>query len=229
MLGVFGIVDAPEGRPLKEPLSGGYDALKRGDAWELYGRCTCDAERGPMIGGPRDVIWRLEARAWPLAGRPDLVAELWLWLSSTVLVEPIERIDNDLLWPLRADGGGDLRSTAFGDHGIEPARAREVAEVEGTLRERLDRWWPRPVGGGARPALALDRPSGDEDSDVVCLEERSCPGRGESLDWLDDDGRARATFRNVIVHFTSSPAKTVWSCQRMKTLRFPAPETLFPP
>jgi len=30
-----------------------------------------------------------------------------------------------------------------------------------------------------------------------------------------------ATFLNVIVHLTSSPAKTVWSCQRMKTRMLP--------
>ncbi len=31
-LGVFGMVDA---RPFDEPLEGGYEALKRGDGWEL--------------------------------------------------------------------------------------------------------------------------------------------------------------------------------------------------
>lgn len=36
-----------------------------------------------------------------------------------------------------------------GDHGMEPARAREVAAAEGTLKERVARW-PLLAGGGAK-------------------------------------------------------------------------------
>lgn len=41
--GVFGTVTAPEGRPRRALLSGGYEALKRGEGWELNGRCGCEA------------------------------------------------------------------------------------------------------------------------------------------------------------------------------------------
>lgn len=39
MAGVFGPVDAPEGRRKGEPRSGGYEALYRGEVGVLKGRC----------------------------------------------------------------------------------------------------------------------------------------------------------------------------------------------
>lgn len=68
-------------------------------------------------------------------------------------MDPIETIETDLLWlwPLRETGGREEEELAAaaaaaggvvkgaGDHGIDPARAREVAAADGTVSERVER------------------------------------------------------------------------------------------
>ena len=102
-------------------------------------------------------------------------------------------------------------SIGGGDQGIDPAREREAADADGApVRERVDRW-PRVGGGGARPtALALFRRS-----PLGCLdggldeEEDGRPDEGWGGDGLLDPlPGTGATFLNVMVHLTSSPAKT---------------------
>lgn len=144
--------------------------------------------------------------------------------SSTVLTDPMETMETDRLCPPLREVLAVPRF-AGGDQGIDPARAREAAE--GTVRERVDRWL-RAAGGGRRPPLLFARfwtapgESGE-----------GWRGRPSALGCLDDDedesGESfrgscgcggRATFLKVMVHLTSSPAKTTWSCQRTKTRMF---------
>lgn len=90
MPGVFGTVDAPEGRWNGEPRSGGYDALYRGEVGVLKGRWGCEAtasqryevpcsysechqpDLGPDMTEPRETIWRLADRPWPRLGREEV-------------------------------------------------------------------------------------------------------------------------------------------------------------
>lgn len=126
-----------------------------------------------------------------------------------------------LLFPLC-----DVRAATAGDQGRDPdpARAREAAE--GTVSERVDRW-PRADGGGARPALALPPrcwaatgESGEEcrgrPSALACLEVDLVDSWEGRRGWPAGCG-GRAVFLKVMVHLSSSPAKTTWSCQRTKT------------
>ena len=116
---------------------------------------------------------------------------------------------------------------AGGDQGMDPARAREAAE--GTLKERVDRWL-RAAGGGKRPTLffARSRVAAGERGEgwrvrpsvLDCLEgDNEDDERGWSFGGRFGCG-GRATFRKVIVHLTSSPAKTMWSCQCTNTRMF---------
>lgn len=117
MAGVFGPVDAPEGRLNGEPRSGGYEALYRGDVGVLKGRCCWEAienqrrdskrldwrayhqpYRGPDIGDPRETTCILADRPWPRAGRETVEPALLVAWLSTELTEPIETTDTDLAW-----------------------------------------------------------------------------------------------------------------------------------
>lgn len=88
MLGVLGAVETPEGRWKGEPLSGGNEALYKGEVGDPKGRCGCEAttasqyigdveprgcsylpDLGPERTGPRDTICRLAERPWPRLGR----------------------------------------------------------------------------------------------------------------------------------------------------------------
>ena len=74
MAGVFGTVDAPEGRRKGEPLSGGYEALYKGEVGVLKDRSGCEAvkdQQGESIrleGLSLTTSW---ARHWG-ASRDDL-------------------------------------------------------------------------------------------------------------------------------------------------------------
>jgi hypothetical protein len=116
-----------------------------------------------------------------------------------------------------------LPATGAGDQVTEPVRAREAAD--GTERETVDRW-PRALAGGARPAFGLGRPgwNGDDwrgprsvpeslDGGGSCVEGFKAVG---VVDCAGAPGEG-ATFLKVMVHLTSSPAKTTGSCQRTKT------------
>lgn len=148
-----------------------------------------------------------------------------LFASSTVLTEPMETIETERLCPPFREGLAVPR-LADGDQGIDPARAREAAD--GTLKERVDRWL-RAAGGGRRPALFFARSRAavgergegwrGRPSALGCLEGDDEDERGESFGGKFGCGE-RATFRKIIVHLTSSPAKTTWSCQCTKTRMF---------
>jgi hypothetical protein len=104
-----------------------------------------------------------------------------------------------------------------------------VAAAEGALKERVVRC-PLPAADGASV-------EGDLEGLWPCVGDfwrcSAVPMAGfrewygDSLEVDDDDDElpgepaGLATFLNVMVHLTSSPAKTVWSCQRTKTRMLP--------
>lgn len=197
----------------------------------LRRRETTLPERGPLIRGPRDTICKLEARAWPLTGRWDLFEPAGdeglpspPAAAAAAAAEPIETIEMDRRWPLL----GACRSGAFeGGHGVESDRWRDLEE--GTPRDRLDRC-PRADGGGARPEPGRGRAeelwSGDDclgRSELCWRDDWDGPLEEAAVEEEDEDDGVGATFLKVILHLTSSPAKTVWPYQRMKTLMLPGP------
>lgn len=124
-----------------------------------------------------------------------------------VLVDPIETMERDRLWlwPGVETRGRSVWPGDAAGHCTDPDRL--WARLDGTLSDRAERRWPLPEApdsGGVKPWLDLGR-SGD----ARRLRSEGCC----CFDWLAVD----ATFLKVIVHLTSSPAKTVCSCQRMKT------------
>ena len=107
----------------------------------------------------------------------------------------------------------------------ESDRARDVAD--GTETDKLERWWPRALdGGGASPdelasgEVGFARGGGcgwrDEPLPDVGVAAAAAVGL-RPVDAGKASGPQRATFRKVMVHLISSPAKTTCSCQRTKT------------
>jgi hypothetical protein len=153
-------------------------------------------------------ICKLAARLWPRVG-------LWCFMpmsfrtgwSSTVVAEPIDTIERDLLWERPVPLCDSVAVPAEG-HCTEPERLRELEG--GMLNDKADLLCPRPEeafgGERAAPAFALDC---SDDVRRVLSESGGCCGLGWS-------GPA-AMFLKVIVHLISSPANTVWLCQRTKT------------
>lgn len=124
-------------------------------------------------------------------------------------------MDNDRLW-LWPGRQSPSPAPAVCGHCREPDRLC-AWDVE-TLRERADLRWPLVVvieGGDVSPTLPLVARACSGTANrwrspcafcCSCGDVRCC-----------DRFVVAATFLKVTVHFTSSPAKTVWSCHWMKT------------
>jgi hypothetical protein len=141
----------------------GYEIVRKGAMGFGDGNVGLP-ELGPEMPTvfPRGIICRLDARAWPRAGREDLEGfdVLLKEKSSAPPEELIETMEMDrLCLPLgriSLEFGGCVHAVP-----VEPDRRREL--VDGTLRERADRC-PRPeFVGGARPTV-FPRPWSGETS-----------------------------------------------------------------
>lgn len=128
-----------------------------------------------------------------------------------MLADPIDTIETDRLW---AWPGRHSPLFAVCGHCMEPDRLCEFDS--GTLSDRADRRCPLAefAGGGVvvRLAVALARPCSGAANLCVSPCGRCCCDCC-CLCWFG----SAATFLKVMVHLTSSPAKTVCSRQLMKT------------
>lgn len=176
----------------------------------------------PPPGAPLGRICKLEERAWPRVARLSFAEFAFAAdaRSSMVLLEAIDTMDMERLWPLVwcEDRSGALLR---GDQDTESLRRVGFRELCGVLRERVDLCpWLRSLEAGTEgvrpttPGLSRGEANAVWKGENWRVRSPAEAGllRGPLLTGntlLVTEG-SEATFLKVMRHFISSPANTAW-------------------